>query len=94
VKDARLAGVRPNSRASQDVNRVLRMLERSDQLPLRGDVLALVPLEQGADPATSIAMLGHVRRVPGRNLWLWYREKAGAVELIALTCVPAGSRES
>jgi hypothetical protein len=88
VKDAGVAGVRLSSRTSHAVGRVLRSLEQSGDLPLEGDVLAFVPPEAGADPATAIDLLSHVRRVPGRNLWLWYRERGREVELLALTGVP------
>jgi hypothetical protein len=33
----------------------------------------------------------HVRRVPGLNLWIWYREVADVLELAMLTDCPPGT---
>ena len=60
------------------------------RLPLTGDVLTFVPPEAGSDPWTLVRVLAHVRRAPGHNLWVWYREKNSVVELLALTNIPPG----
>jgi hypothetical protein len=88
LKDAHSAGVLPNPQALRAVRHVLRLLEDAAELPLAGDQYTFVPPERGSDPSALVHVLAHVRRVKGRNLWVWYREKLGAVELLALTDVP------
>lgn len=58
-------------------------------LPLVGDQYTFVPPERDSDPSAIVHVLAYVRRVHGHNLWVWYREKRGAVELVALTATPA-----
>jgi hypothetical protein len=41
------------------------------------------------DDVRGISTLTHVRRVPGHNLWVWYRlNKAGDVVLVTLENEP------
>jgi hypothetical protein len=56
-------GIDPATPRGVALAKVLRALESDAQLPGPGDVVATIP-------PTSIAL---VRRVPGRNLWVWYR---------------------
>lgn len=64
---------------------VLRRLEDARELPLSGDVFARVPPDEESDPAREIQVLAHAHRIGNRNLWVWYREKGGDVELVAIT---------
>jgi hypothetical protein len=65
------------------IGRVVSALERADVLPAPGDSTTLV----GSDER-GISTLQHVRRVPGRNLWLWYTASDDEVVLHALTDEP------
>ena len=59
---ARALGIVSGSNRSRAVGLVVRALAGADQLPGPGDTRALLPPTREA----------FVRRVPGRNLWLWY----------------------
>ncbi len=56
----------------------------AEDLPAPGDATTLLkPNERG------VSALVHVRRVPGHNLWLWYRiDRAGDVVLMTLESEP------
>ena len=56
-------GIRAGSPEGADVSRVIGQLTGADALPGPGDARALMPPTGEA----------FVRRVPGRNLWIWYR---------------------
>jgi hypothetical protein len=65
------------------LGRVIRALESADVLPAAGDMTTLV----GPD-VRGVFALRHVRRVPGRNLWVWYSVMDSEVILVALTDRP------
>ena len=90
MKDAHSAGALPKSQALRAVRHALRLLEDAAEVPLPGDQYMFLPPERGSDPSALVHVLAHVRRVTGHNLWLWYRERNEAVELLALTDVPPG----
>jgi hypothetical protein len=73
-----------NAQARRAVQRLIRRLQNADTLPLEGDPLSFVP---SAD-APPIARFGNSRRVPRHNLWLWYRERRGRLQLLALSRKP------
>jgi hypothetical protein len=55
----------------------------ADVLPVPGDVTTLVaPDERG------VMVLAHVRRVEGRNLWVWYAPRGSPLVIVALTAAP------
>ena len=54
------------------------MLARADNLPGPGDTRALLPPVREA----------FVRRVPGRNLWVWYRAEGETLFLVHLSSDP------
>jgi hypothetical protein len=60
------------------VGRLVAGLRVEETLPGPGDVLALIPPTREA----------FVRRVPARNLWVWYMPHDGEVVIIALTADP------
>jgi hypothetical protein len=66
------------------VARVLLALERAGELPDQSDRIAFVPAAAG----TGVRKLAHVRRVPGRNLWVWYWIADAEVHVVALTDEP------
>jgi hypothetical protein len=68
------------SPASRGISRVLRDLVSEDDLPAPGDVRTLLAAE-----GSQIQVFVHGRRVPGRNLWIWYRVTESEVRLEALT---------
>jgi hypothetical protein len=70
-----LASGSPRSRA---VGAVVRALAEADDLPGPGDTRALVPPTGEA----------FVRRVSGRNLWVWYRPRGDELVLVTLTADP------
>lgn len=72
IEALRACGVNRGSDASAAVGATLAALSETSELPGLLDTEALIP-------PTGRAL---VRRVPGRNLWLWY--KANDAELVAL----------
>lgn len=68
----------PGSARGRAVGKIIASLGTDDSLPGAGDVFALVPPTGSA----------FVRRVPGRNLWLWYTVSGDVVIVIALTADP------
>lgn len=71
-------GAVPGSTIGRDVGRTIAALAAADVLPGIADMEALIP-------PTSTA---HVRRVPGRNLWIWYTATGNAVRVITITDSP------
>jgi hypothetical protein len=60
------------------VARTIAALLEAEELPGPGDVVAAIP-------PTGMAL---VRRVPGRNLWLWYRVEGDVVLLRHISSEP------
>ncbi len=77
---ARTAGplVKRSSPRAEAVGRATRALAAADQLPGPGDYEA---------KGTPVGR-AWVRRVGGRNLWLWYRFSEGEVILVTVTTDP------
>ena len=78
----RLAVV-PGSARGRAVGLTIAALGADPVLPAPGDTRALIPPTGEA----------FVRRVPGRNLWVWYTVSDDTVSVVALTAdppVPAG----
>ncbi len=71
-------GVRRGSPAAAAVGATIAALAESKRLPGLLDTSALVP------PTTS----AFVRRVAGRNLWLWYRVTATELAMVTVTSSP------
>ncbi len=71
-------GVVPGSARGRAVGQTIALLGEAATLPGPGDTRALIP-------PTGTAF---VRRVPGRNLWLWYTLRDGEVAVVALTADP------
>jgi hypothetical protein len=67
------------------IGRVIRALESAEVLPMAGDSTILVHADD-----RGVSALRHVRRVPGRNLWVWYSATDQEVILHALTTLPPG----
>ena len=83
LSDAAALGILGGSDASRSIARIAAQLAAADVLPEPGDVTTLAePDERG------VAVLAHVRRVEGRNLWLWYTPRKGELLLVALTAAP------
>jgi hypothetical protein len=75
-----LPGGSPEARA---LAKTIRALAAASTLPEVGDLAVLIgPDERG------VQMLTHVRRVPGRNLWVWYTATDHELLLRALTDGP------
>lgn len=55
------------SQVSRDVLRVLRALREATELPGPQDMSALI-----AHADSQVQSFAHGRRVPGRDLWVWY----------------------
>ncbi len=65
--------------ASQALGATLAALSEAASLPGLGDVEAMIPPTAWA----------YVRRVPGHNLWVWYREgSSGELLVLNLTKIP------
>jgi hypothetical protein len=71
-------GVVSGSARGRAVGQTIASLANDETLPGPHDTKAVVP-------PTGVAF---VRRVPGRNLWLWYTLTSETVALIALTADP------
>ena len=71
-------GVAPGSARGRAVGKVLAALSDEPELPARGDIHTLRPPTHEA----------FARRVPGRNLWVWYTTRDDVVFLVALTSEP------
>jgi hypothetical protein len=67
------------------LGRLIRTLESAEVLPAPSDLATLVEADE-----RGVSALWHVRRVPGRNLWVWYSATDHEVTLHALTNVPPG----
>jgi hypothetical protein len=68
----------PGSARGRAVGVTIAGLGADETLPATGDTRALVPPTGEA----------FVRRVPGRNLWLWYTLADGVVTVVGLTADP------
>ena len=76
---------RGGSRASRDVVRVLRALQATDELPMAAlDASTLLP----SIGDQQVQQFAYRRRVPGRNLWVWYQVTESEIRLLALTRTP------
>jgi hypothetical protein len=71
-------GISPGSERGRAVARTIRTLLDADELPGHGDVVAAIP-------PTGMAL---VRRVPNRNLWIWYRVEGSTVVLRHISSEP------
>lgn len=86
LSDVRRLGVQARTPAAREVGRVVATLETTVHLPAPGDVYTFVP--EGTDEPSALRALAHVRRVPRRNLWVWYWATADELQVVALTNVP------
>jgi hypothetical protein len=69
------------SQASREVLRVLRALREATELPGPHDVSALI-----ARADSQVQSFAHGRRVPGRDLWVWYQATSSdTIRFVALT---------
>jgi hypothetical protein len=76
---------RGGSRPSRDVVRVLRALQATDDLPMSAlDASTFLP----SISDEQVQQFAYRRRVPGRNLWVWYPVTEGEIRLLALTRTP------
>ena len=71
-------GVVAGSERGRAAGKTIAALAEADALPGPGDTLALIPPTGRA----------FVRRVQGRNLWIWYRVEGGIVYLAHLSSDP------
>lgn len=78
LRSAERLAVVPGSARGRAVGQTIAGLVSASTLPAPGDVRALVPPTGSA----------FVRRVPGRNLWLWYTVSDDSVMVIGLTADP------
>ena len=74
----RACGVERGSDSSAAVGATLSSLAESSELPGLLDVEAAIP-------PTLVAL---VRRVPGRNLWIWYRVDEDEIVALRVTKTP------
>ncbi len=71
-------GIEAGTPAGRALAGAIRSLSSAPELPGPGDIVASIP-------PTSAAL---VRRVAGRNLWLWYRVEGDKVFLRHVSSVP------
>jgi hypothetical protein len=83
LSDARRIGVLGGTRESRDVKRVIDVLAAASAESLEADVFTYVPSEGDA-----VRVLAHGRRVPRRNLWLWYWSSDDELTMVGMTNVP------
>jgi len=72
LRDADRLAVVPDSARGRAVGRAIAGLLGEESLPGPGDVRALIPPTREA----------LVRRVPERNLWIWYVPRSGEVRRV------------
>ena len=78
-RNAARLGALPGSDRGRAVAAVIAALANAEKLPAPGDTRALIPPTHEA----------FVRRVQGRNLWLWYQVVTGGiVAVVGLTADP------
>lgn len=78
-------GIYQHSAASRALAAAISSARTAEVLPEPSDRTTLL------DPdAHGVSMLVHVRRVPGHNLWIWYRDAGGFLDLVDLTDHPPG----
>jgi hypothetical protein len=83
-------GISPGSPQARAVGAVVRELATAHELPMSGDVEAILPAKTAAlvEQAEGRRLLtAFVRHVKGRRLWVWYRPRDARVDLVALTGV-------
>lgn len=78
LRNAERLAVVPGSARGRAVGQTIAAVGADAELPAPEDTRALIP-------PTSVAF---VRRVPGRNLWLWYTLSEREVMVVALTADP------
>lgn len=79
IRNAQRLSIVPGSARGKAVGGVIAALGTEEELPGSEDIRALIPPTGDA----------FVRRVPGRNLWLWYVLPGDdAVTIIAVTADP------
>lgn len=78
LRNAERLAVVPGSARGRAVGLTIAALGTEATLPAPGDTRALVPPTGEA----------FVRRVPGRNLWLWYTVTNDVVTVVGLTADP------
>ena len=76
-------GIAQGSPASRALGAVLGTGLRGTGSPRPGDSTLLIDPE-----ARGVSLLVHVRRVPGHNLWVWYRQADDFVDFLELTGHP------
>lgn len=76
--------VAPGSRAGRAVGTTLAALSDAETLPEPDDETTLLEPED----ERGVSSLGHVRRVKGHNLWVWYRVSGTDVVLVQVTRLP------
>jgi hypothetical protein len=79
-------GIRRHTPESRALTVVIVALSRAESLPEPGDATTLLePDKRG------VSALVHVRRVPGHNLWVFYRERPrNVLELARIANQPPG----
>jgi hypothetical protein len=77
-RNADRLAIAPGSNRGRAVGQTIAALLEAETLPGPGDTLALLPPTGDA----------FVRRVPGRNLWVWYVVRGDDVLAVALTADP------
>jgi hypothetical protein len=78
VSRLRACGVVAGSPLAREVGAVVRELARASELPRADDAESMIP-------PTRVAF---VRRVPGRNLWLWWRADEDELVMLLVTTSP------
>jgi hypothetical protein len=72
-------GITQRSASSRALAAAIADACSAEALPAPGDLTTLL------DPdVRGVSLLVHVRRVPGHNLWVWYRDTGGFLDLVDL----------
>lgn len=75
-----ILGIRERTAASRDVGRVVLDLCNEAVLPGPNDVLNILPPKGEGE----VSHAAYGRRVPGRNLWVWYFTN-GRLRIVGVT---------
>jgi hypothetical protein len=81
LSDRDALGLRAARDVSRELGRVVRALATAEVLPEPADPRGIMPGKSDAPVQT----FAYARRVPGRNLWLWYQVYEDEVVIVGLT---------
>ena len=84
TEDIAFLGIRSGTKVARDVGRVVAELMDADVLPGPDEAFRLLPPRVAYGPMVGV----HGRKVPGHDLWVWYRATDERLEVVTITAAP------